>query len=202
MPIFDAPPHAGWDPAFAGANGSWEAHERALPRLRRADRRRAWHSRRGAAAIVHGEPEAVTRYGPFESEDGKRSIEIVSLRPQKDMFVARLKGVDDRNAAEALRNIRLYVPRERLGEADDDEFFHADLIGLAVVDRAARARHDRAVENFGAGDLHRDRAGRTAAPSYYLAFTKQVVPEIDIAGGRIVVDPPAEIEDGGPEAER
>lgn len=146
-------------------------------------------------------PDAVKRYGPLETEDGKRTFEIGSLRPQKDMFVARLKGVDDRNAAEALTNLRLYVPRERLGEADEDEFFHADLIGLPVFDRAGAALGTiAAVENFGAGDLI-EIAPAGGGVSFYLPFTKRVVPDIDIASGRIVVDPPAEVDDGGPEVE-
>ena len=77
------------------------------------------------------------------------------MRPAKDMLVARLNGVGDRNAAERLTNMRLYVPRERLPPADDDEFYHADLVGLAARDaRTARAFGTvMAVHNFGAGDL-------------------------------------------------
>src|ERR1043165_10175666 len=93
----------------------------------------------GAAHGVRGEvrlkpftedPLAVTRYGALESEDGKRRFEIESVRPAKDMLVARLKGVADRNAAEALKNIRLYVAREKLPKPEADEFYHADLVGL------------------------------------------------------------------------
>jgi 16S rRNA processing protein RimM len=128
-------------------------------------------------------------------------IEIASLRPQKDMFVARIKGVDDRNAAEALRNLRLYVPRERLGKTGEDEFFHADLIGLAVSDTGgAPLGRIVAVENFGAGDLIE--IAPPSGASFYLPFTKRAVPLVDIAGQRVVVDPPPETDDGGPEVER
>lgn len=156
----------------------------------------AAHGVRGEVRLrsFTAEPEAFKRYGPLETEDARRTIEIVSLRPQKDFFVARLRGVDDRNAAEALRNLLLYVPRGRLGEAEEDEFFHADLIGLAVIDRAgATLGTIAAVENFGAGDLI-EVVPADGGASYYLPFTKRVVPEIDIASGRVVVDPPTEVD--------
>jgi 16S rRNA processing protein RimM len=137
------------------------------------------------------EPEAFARYGPLESEDGARRIEIASLRPGNGVYVARLKGVADRNAAEALRNIRLYVPRERLGAAEPDEFYHADLIGLEVVDTQGVQRgRVVAVPNFGAGDLI-EIAPATGGPSVLLPFSKAAVPEIDLVAGRVVVDPPA-----------
>src|SRR4029077_7059049 len=79
------------------------------------------------------DPMAVTTYGPLESEDGTRRFTIEALRPLKDLFVAQLAGVSDRDAAEALTNIRLYVPRDRLPPLDDETFYHADLIGLAAV---------------------------------------------------------------------
>src|SRR6476646_8260279 len=90
----------------------------------------------GAAHGVRGEvrlkaftqdPLAVTRYGLLESEDGTRRVEIETVRPAKDMLIARLKGVTDRNAAEALKNIRLYVPRAKLPLPEAGEFYHADL---------------------------------------------------------------------------
>ena len=82
------------------------------------------------------DPQAITGYGPLETEDG-RIVEIELLRPAKDHFVARLSGICDRSAAEQLTNVKLYVPRERLPEPNaTDEFYHADLVGLAVVDRA------------------------------------------------------------------
>ena len=83
------------------------------------------------------DPESVRDYGPLETEDGATRFEIEALRPAKDHLVVRLKGVNDRNAAERLTNTKLFVARERLPETEaDDEFYHADLIGLAVVDTA------------------------------------------------------------------
>ena len=77
---------------------------------------------------------AIAAYGPLESEDGTRRFTIEALRPAKDHFVARLAGVADRDAAEKLTNIKLYVSRDRLPPIEDDEtFYHADLVGLAAV---------------------------------------------------------------------
>jgi 16S rRNA processing protein RimM len=153
-------------------------------------------ARIGAAHGVRGEvklwsftadPAAVADYGPFETPDG-RVVEIETMRPAKEFFVARLKGVADRDAAERLRNVELLVPRERLPvPAEADEFYHADLIGLAVVDTAGTALGSVvAVHNFGAGDLIEVRSPQRR-DTVMLAFSQAVVPEIDLAGGRVVV---------------
>jgi 16S rRNA processing protein RimM len=154
----------------------------------------------GAAHGVRGEvrlkaftadPLGVVSYGPLETEDGRR-IEIETVRPAKDMLVARLKGVADRNAAEALTNLRLYVARERLPAPADDEFYHADLIGLsAVTAEGAPFGTVKAVHNFGAGDLLEiePAAGGTTV---MLPFSEATVPTVDIAQGKIVVVPPAD----------
>lgn len=137
------------------------------------------------------DPTAVSEYGPLESEDGATLVEIEALRPAKNHLVASLRGVHGREAAEALRNMRLYVPRERLPElADADEFYHADLIGLAAVDcTGARLGTIVAVQNFGAGDLLEIR-GPDSSDTVLLPFTAATVPEVDIAGSRVVIDPP------------
>ena len=137
------------------------------------------------------DPAAITQYGTLESEDGTQRFDIVALRPAKDHFVARLRGVDDRTDAERLTNLELYVARDRLPPPeDDDTFYHADLVGLTVVDRnGATIGTVAAVQNFGAGDLLEINPAAGGAP-VLLPFTRQAVPEIDIAGGRIVVDPP------------
>jgi len=157
----------------------------------------------GAAHGVRGEvrlhsftadPTAITSYGPLETEDG-RVFKIETMRRAKDHFVARISGVADRNAAALLKNIKLYVPRERLPEPEEpDEFYHADLIGLSVVDQAGQKRGTVvAVHNFGAGDLIEvapDAGGKTEL----LPFDETHVPTVDIAAGKIVVVPPVEQE--------
>ncbi len=150
----------------------------------------------GAAHGVRGEvwlrsftadPEAITSYGPLESEDG-RVFEIESMRPAKDHFVAKLAGIGDRNAAEHLANLKLYVPRERLpAPAAVDEFYHADLIGLTVVDPAGKNLGTVvAVQNFGAGDLIEVKPV-SHDKTELVPFDTNHVPAIDIAAGRIVV---------------
>jgi 16S rRNA processing protein RimM len=153
----------------------------------------------GAAHGVRGEvrlrsftsdPAAIADYGPLETEDG-RVFEIETLRPAKDHFVVRLSGIRDRDAASALANTRLYVPRERLPEtAEPDEFYHADLVGLAVIDRAGtKLGTVVAIHNFGAGDLIEVRAD-TGGNTELVPFDTTHVPAVDIASGKIVVDPP------------
>jgi 16S rRNA processing protein RimM len=135
---------------------------------------------------------AVTTYGPLESEDGTQRFEIKALRPAKDHFVARLAGIDDRNAAELLTGLKLYVSRERLPPVEDEEtFYHADLIGLAAVTpEGAPLGTVTAIHNFGAGDLVEIRPQGGGA-TLMVPFTDLVVPEIDLAAGRMVVVPPA-----------
>jgi 16S rRNA processing protein RimM len=167
-----------------------------------ADRIRV--ARIGAAHGIRGEvklwsfteePLAVTNYGLLETEDGARRFEIEAARPAKDHLVARLKGIADRNAAEALRNTDLFVPRDRLPLIEeDDTFYHADLIGLAAVAQdGAPLGTITAIHNFGAGDLI-EIAPAAGGEPLLLPFTEATVPEIDIKARRIVVVPPAEIE--------
>jgi 16S rRNA processing protein RimM len=155
----------------------------------------------GAAHGVRGEvrlrsftadPAAIVSYGPLETEDG-RIFEIESLRPAKDHFVATLAGIADRNAAERLANTKLYVPRDRLPEPDEpDEYYHADLVGLAVVDRAGKPLGTVvAVHNFGAGDLIEVRQAE-AEPTQLLPFDALTVPDVDLTAGRLVVELPTE----------
>jgi 16S rRNA processing protein RimM len=139
------------------------------------------------------EPTRLGDYGPLFAEDG-RKFEIEHLRHLKgDMLVVKFRGVDDRNAAEALKGLSLRVERSALPAPEPDEFYYADLIGLAAVDAAGNALgRVAAVENHGAGDILE--IVRDDGPSLLLPFTKAVVPDIDIAAGRIVVAPPTEIE--------
>jgi 16S rRNA processing protein RimM len=135
------------------------------------------------------DPQAIAGYGPLETEDG-RVFTIESMRPAKDHFVARLSGIADRNAAEQLTNKRLYVPRERLPQPSDaDEFYHADLVGLSVVDPAGKALGAVvAVHNFGAGDLIEVRLDGVSTTEL-VPFDTTHVPAVDVAAGKIVVVP-------------
>jgi len=137
------------------------------------------------------EPMAVADYGVLETEDGLRRFELLSARPAGEVLVVRLAGIADRNAAEALTGALLYVPRERLPAPDEDEFYHADLIGLAAETPEGEAvGRVIAVQNFGAGDLVE--IAVPGAPSLLVPFTREVVPDVDVAGGRLVVVVPVE----------
>jgi 16S rRNA processing protein RimM len=157
----------------------------------------------GAAHGIRGEvrlrsftedPAAVASYGLLENEDGTQRFEIKALRPAKDHFVARLVGIGDRNAAERLTGLKLYVPRDRLPPVEDEEtFYHADLIGLeAVTPEGTRLGTVTAIFNFGAGDIIEIKPEGGA--TLMVPFTQTAVPQIDIASGRMVVVPPAETE--------
>ena len=155
----------------------------------------------GAAHGIAGEvrlraftedPSAVTQFGPLKDEDG-REVKIAALRPGKDCLIARVAGVTDRTAAERLRNVKLYVARDKLPAIEEPEtWYHADLVGLAAVgpDGATLGRVV-AVQNFGAGDLL-EIAPAAGGPTLLLPFTDAAVPLVDVPGGRIVISPPAE----------
>jgi 16S rRNA processing protein RimM len=139
------------------------------------------------------DPAAVADYGPLESQDGTLRFEIEALRPAKDHLVARLSGVRDRDAAQRLTNVDLYVPRERLPAPAPEEFYHADLIGLRAENRDGTALATVVgIHDFGAGDLLELRAAG-ASSTVLMPFTAETVPVVDIAGGRVVIDPPQDL---------
>jgi 16S rRNA processing protein RimM len=156
----------------------------------------------GAAHGIKGEvklwsftadPQSVAGYGPLESEDGTLRLEIEAVRPAKGHLVARLAGVRDRDAAERLTNLRLYIPRERLPPPEPDEFYHADLIGLRAHDSAGTELATIVgIHDFGAGDLL-ELLPLGAISTVLMPFTAATVPVVDIAGGRIVIDPPEDL---------
>ena len=136
------------------------------------------------------EPEALATYGPLSDEKGASQWDVRITRPVKGGFAARLSGVTTKEAADALRGTRLYAPREELPELPDDEFYHADLIGLAVMDTGgAELGRVKAVLNHGAGDLLEVAAKGQKHP-VLLPFTRATVPTVDLASGRLIADPP------------
>jgi 16S rRNA processing protein RimM len=141
-------------------------------------------------------PEDVAGYGPVENEAGDRCFELRLLGCAKGVLIAEVPEVRDRNQAERLRGVRLYLPRAALPETAADEFYHADLIGLeAVLGDGTPVGRVRAVHDFGAGDtLELERPG---AASVLVPFTHAVVPIVAPAEGRLVVDPPPGLLDDG-----
>ena len=159
----------------------------------------AAHGVRGAVKLwtFTEDPLAVQGYGPLMTKDGARQFEIAQLRAAKDHLVATFKGITTRTDAEKLNGIELYVPRERLPDTDDDEYYHADLIGLAAVNAADEPLgRVVAIHNFGAGDIIEIAPAKGA--TMLLPFTNAVVPTVDIAGGRVVIELPQEIEGEAP----
>lgn len=142
-------------------------------------------------------PEDIAAYGPLQSADGARSFELKVLRRHpKGGVVARVAGVADRNGAEALRKTELYALRSDLPEAEEGEYYYADLIGLRVEDaNGATLGKVISVQNYGAGDLLEIRLDGVAATEL-VPFTDTFVPTVDVAGGRVVVElPVASVDD-------
>lgn len=142
-----------------------------------------------------GEPQAIVAYGPLSDAAGKRAFKIESLRAGgKGALIARVAGVRDRTAAEALTNIELYADRANMPAEDEDEFYIADLIGLAAVTPTGEPIGEIFdAPNYGAGDLIEVRPAN-GGDTLLFPFTRAVVPEIDIARRRVVIVAPAEID--------
>ncbi|MCR4268765.1 ribosome maturation factor RimM [Nitratireductor sp. ZSWI3] len=134
-----------------------------------------------------GDPLALGDYGPLVTQDGRR-FTVLQVRPAKNLVVARLAEVTDRTAAEALNGTALFVARSALpADLDEEEYYHADLIGLAVVDETgARLGKVAALHNFGAGDILE--IALSAGGAAMVPFSQAAVPEIDVTAGRLRVD--------------
>jgi 16S rRNA processing protein RimM len=161
----------------------------------------AAHGVRGAVRLwtFTEDPFAVTRYGPLSTKDGARSFEVAHAREANGHLVATLKGIATRNEAERLNGLELYVAREKLPATDADEYYHADLIGLAAVSTAGDPLGKViAIHNFGAGDIIEIAPPHGAA--LLLPFTNAVVPVVDLATGRVVIELPEEIDGDDPTA--
>ena len=149
------------------------------------------HGVQGAVRIKSftEQPEDVAGYGPLTDEAGLRRFELRVVGAGKGVVIARLSGVEDRNQAEALRGLRLYLPRSALPQTEAEEYYHADLIGLeAVLADGTPVGRVRAIHDFGAGDTLE--LARPGAPALMVPFTRAVVPSIELASGRLVLDPP------------
>jgi len=140
-------------------------------------------------------PLGIQDYQPLTDKTGQRRFAIRTARLVKDdMLVVAVEGVSDRSAAEALTNLTLWVPRDQLPEPDEEEFYHADLIGLVAhaTDETVLGTVT-AVHDFGAGDIL-DIAPVIDGPSLLVPFTKAIVPVVDLAAGRLTVNLPDEVE--------
>jgi 16S rRNA processing protein RimM len=149
----------------------------------------AAHGIRGELRVktFTGDPLALGDYGPLQASDG-RSFEIIDIRPAGNVVVVRFKGVGDRNAAEALNGTELFVDRSALpDDAEDGEFYHTDLVGLAVRDESDTVvGRVTSVQNFGGGDILEITHGGTKG--VLIPFTQAAVPVVEIAGGFVRID--------------
>lgn len=148
-------------------------------------------------------PEAIASYGPLYDESGARTFTFKIRGATKRGLIARIAGIEDRNAAELLRGTQLYVDRDKLPEPEDDEYYHEDLIGLTAIEPDGTAIGEViAVQNFGAGDLLEVRlqGGRRTE---FFPFEERFVPDIDVDAGTLTIaidpsdDPPPEPEAAG-----
>lgn len=149
------------------------------------------------------DPADLGAYGPLTDEEGGRVYAIRPVGETRGQIVARVEGIADRAAAEALKGVHLYVSRAAFPAPEEDEYYHVDLVGLSARRLADGAEIGtvKAVYDFGAGDMLE--IARADGGTVLIPFTRAAVPEVDLAGGRVVVDPPVEVEarEGGPAAE-
>ena len=143
-----------------------------------------------------GDPRAIAGYGPLTDARRAQAFVFEKLRPLRDeMLVVKVRGIETREAASALTGVEIFVPRDRLPEPNADEFYYDDLVGLEAVSPDGRAiGRVAAVSSYGAGDIL-EIAPEGGGEPLLLPFTKAVAPTVDFAAGRIVVEPPEEIED-------
>jgi 16S rRNA processing protein RimM len=160
----------------------------------------------GAAHGIKGEvritshtqdPEAIASYGPLSTDRGTLKVTIEAARLQKNVLIARLAGIRDRDAAEKLNGVSLFVDRAQLPAHDnEDDFYHADLIGLdARLDTGVSIGRVIALHNHGAGDLI-EIQDELNGDTFLFPFTKAVVPTVRIAEGFLIIAPPVDAEPG------
>jgi 16S rRNA processing protein RimM len=157
------------------------------------------HGVRGAVKLwtFTEDPLAVKAYGPLVTKDGTRSFEVATAREAKGHLVATLKGIATREDAECLNGIELYIAREKLPATDENEYYHADLIGLAAVTPANEPLgRVTAIHNFGAGDIIE--IAPSSGATLLVPFTNAVVPSVDLEGGRVVIELPDAIDGDDP----
>lgn len=152
----------------------------------------------GAAHGIRGEvrvkpfgddPLSFTDYGVLTTKDGQRLFEVEKARVQKTVVITKFKGIVDRNQAEELNGIELFIDRDQLPDPEEDEFYYSDLTGLKVLDRIGdKLGSVVAVQDFGAGDLLEIRPSR--GKTFYVPFTREFVPEISLEAGVVHVDLP------------
>ncbi len=151
------------------------------------------HGLQGAVRVktFTAAPETIADYGPLEDTAGSRRFALRLARVEKGVALVRIAGIEDRNGAEALKGVELFLDRGALPPAEDEEeFYHADLVGLAAIDtKGVRLGTVRALHDFGAGDLIEVLPDEGGQPRVF-PFTREAVPDIDLAARTVTIDPP------------
>jgi 16S rRNA processing protein RimM len=154
------------------------------------------HGVRGEIKIKSytGDPLAIADYAPLTDQTGQRRFILKKARSLKDdLLIVTVEGVTDRDAAAKLTNLELFASRDLLPEAEEDEFYHVDLIGLKAIDEHnADIGTVLALHNFGAGDIIEIKP-HAGGPSLMLPFTKKTVPSVKIGKGSLTLVMPEEI---------
>ena len=139
------------------------------------------------------DPLALAAYRILTREDGSPGLTITTARAVKGAVIARAQGIDTRDQAEALRGLKLFIAREALPAPDEDEFYHADLLGLILeTPQGELMGKVKTIQDFGAGDLIEVQTPMGA--SWWLPFTRETVPEVRLAEGKLIAVRPAEID--------
>lgn len=135
-------------------------------------------------------PQDIETYSPLTDESGTRQFALAIIHPIKGGFSARIADVATKEEADNLRGTQLFARREQLPSLPDDEFYHADLIGLEVYDTGGQLLgRVKTVQNHGADDLLEVQLADTSTTTF-LPFTKAAVPTVDLSAGRLIADPP------------
>lgn len=136
------------------------------------------------------EPEGIASYGPLFTEDGSQSFQVRLSGRLKNALSARLSGISSKEQADRMKGMKLFVPREAFPQLPDDEFYHADLIGLSVYDTGGgEIGAVKAVLNHGATDLLELRL-TASNETALLPFTRDYVPTVDMVARKLIIDPP------------
>ncbi|TCL08031.1 16S rRNA processing protein RimM [Shimia isoporae] len=134
--------------------------------------------------------QAIADYGPLVTGDGAMEFEVTITRAVKNGLAVHLSGIATKEQADALKGVQLYVPRDRLPDTEEDEFYYTDLVGLEVRDTGGTVLGTvKSVQNHGASDLL-EVQGPALKATVLLPFTRAAVPTVDISAGRIIADPP------------
>ncbi|MDP1631080.1 MAG: ribosome maturation factor RimM [Caulobacter sp.] len=140
------------------------------------------------------EPLALARFRALKRQDGSPGLTILAARDAKGGIIVRCEGVETKDQADALRGLKLFIPRDALPPPEEDEYYLTDLIGVAVTSPEGTVLGKvKAVQDFGAGDIL-EIAPTEGGPTWYLPFTREAVPEVRLSEGLLVAVPPEEVE--------